>query len=183
MTIEAELKMTIRSEKNMKTSKIYSGFTLIELVVVVVILAIAAAMAVPMFSGAAGFQTQSAANMIAADLEYAKSMAISRQQQYGIVFDPDAGTYQVVDQNNTVIQHPIKAGFQYVVNFRSDSRLNSVNLATANFDGTNTIKFDYLGSPYNGNGTSLNSGTITLQGGGSTMTIIVEPVTGYIRIQ
>jgi prepilin-type N-terminal cleavage/methylation domain-containing protein len=167
----------------MKNFKQKTGFTLIEIMVVVVILAMAMVMAVPMFSGSAQMQTQSAANMLAADLEYAKSMAISRQQRYGIVFDTDADTYQVVDQNNTVIQHPVKAGFQYVVNFRGDSRLNRVDLATANFDGANTIKFDYLGSPLRSDGSPMNSGTITLQGGGNTMTIIVEPVTGYIRIQ
>jgi prepilin-type N-terminal cleavage/methylation domain-containing protein len=172
----------------MKKHKQKVGFTLVEILVVVVILAIAAAMAVPMFSGAAGFQTQSAANMIAADLEYAKSMAISHQQQYGVVFDPDADSYQVVDCNGNVIQHPVKAGFQYAVNFHGDSRLNSVDLASANFVGTDSVttaqvKFNYLGSPYNGNDKDLNSGSITVQGGGTTMTITVEPVTGYIRIQ
>jgi prepilin-type N-terminal cleavage/methylation domain-containing protein len=166
----------------MKNHKQKIGFTLVEILVVVVILAIAAAMAVPMFGDAAGFQVQSAANMIAADLEYAKSMAISRQQQYGIVFDDGADSYQVVDCNGNVIQNPVKVA-DYTVNFHGDSRLNSADLVTANFDGTHTIKFDYLGSPYNGSNAALNSGTITVQGGGTTMTITVEPVTGYIRIQ
>jgi prepilin-type N-terminal cleavage/methylation domain-containing protein len=169
----------------MKNYKQKIGFTLVEILVVVVILAIAAAMAVPMFSGAAGFQTQSAANMIAADLEYAKSMAISRQQQYGIMFDPDADSYQVVDCNEAVIQNPVKAGFQYIVNFHGDSRTSSVDLTVANFNGGSKIFFNYLGSPCitKDGATPLDSGTITVQGGGTTMTITVEPVTGYIRIQ
>jgi prepilin-type N-terminal cleavage/methylation domain-containing protein len=169
----------------MKKHKQKVGFTLVEILVVVVILAIAAAMAVPMFSGAAGFQTQSAANMIAADLEYAKSMAISHQQQYGIIFDTGAGAYQVVDQYEAVIQNPVKAGFQYTVNFHGDSRLNQVDLTAANFNGGSKIFFNYLGSPCTtkDGATAMNSGTITVQGGGTTITITVEPVTGYIRIQ
>jgi hypothetical protein len=58
-----------------------------------------------------------------------------------------------------------------------------VDLVTANFDGTDTIKFDYLGSPLRSDGNPMNSGAITVQGGGTTMTITVEPVTGYIRVQ
>jgi prepilin-type N-terminal cleavage/methylation domain-containing protein len=160
-----------------------TGFTLVEILVVVVVLALAMWAAVPMFSGAASIQVQSAANMIAADLEYAKSMAISRQRQYGISFNPGVETYSVIDQNGVVIPHPVKTGFLYTIDFHNDSRLNQVDLASVNFDGNNLIKFDYLGSPLKSDGSPLNSGTVTLQGGGITITITVEPVTGYIRIQ
>lgn len=184
---EKDTERTQTSEKNlvMKTYRRKNGFTLIEILVVVVILVIAGAMAVPMFSGSAQMQVQSAADMIAADLEYAKSMAISHQQQYGVVFDATADSYQVVDQNEAVIQNPVKAGFQYVVNFHGDSRLSQVDVTAANFNGGSKIFFNYLGSPCTtkDGATPLNSGTITLQGGTSTMTILVEPVTGYIRIQ
>ena len=161
-----------------------NGFTLIEIIVVVVILAIAAAMAVPMFSGGAQIQAQSAASMVAASLEYAKSMAISHQMQYGVVFYTGTDSYNVVDQNNATVSHPVDVGSRYIVNFHSTgSSISNVDLKTANFDSTSKITFDYLGSPYNGSGGSLNSGTITVQGGGTTKTITVSPVTGYIQIQ
>ena len=64
-----------------------SGFTMIEILIVVVIIAMAAMMAIPMMTSAGSMQIRSAANMIAADLEYAKSMAISRQQNYSVVFN------------------------------------------------------------------------------------------------
>ena len=164
-----------------------SGFTLVEILVVVIILALAMYAAVPMFSGAAEMRLQSAANMVAADIEYAKSMAISRQQQYGLIFYPDTESYKVVDQNSNEIPHPVKLGFNYNFDFTKDSRLSQVDLVSADFsDGTSTshtVKFDYLGSPYIGSGGAMNSGTITLQAGGVTATIIIEPVTGYIRIQ
>ncbi len=158
-----------------------SGFTMIEILVVVVIIGIAAMLVVPMMSAAASMQIRSAAKMIAADLEYAKSMAISRQKIYAVVFDDSAESYQIEDPNG-IIAHPVRKGFQYVVNFSNDSRLDKVDIANVDFDSTSKVKFDYLGSPKNGSGTDLNSGVITLQAGGTSITINVEPVTGFISI-
>ena len=163
-----------------------SGFTVIEILIVVVIIGIAAMMAIPMMTSAASMQIRSAANMIAADLEYAKSMAISRGQIFSVVFDKAAESYRIENQDGNVIAHPVKKGFDYVVDFRNDSRLDKVDIADVDFDpaSSHTITFDYLGSPYSGSGTSnpLNSGVITLQAGGTTTTITVEPVTGFISI-
>jgi type II secretion system protein H len=162
------------------------GFTLIEILIVVVIIGIAAMIAVPMMSSAASMQIRSAANIVAADLEYAKSMAISRGQNFSMVFDKNSESYSIKDQNGNTISHPIKKGSLYVINFASDSRLGQVDIVDAVFNpnSSQTISFDYLGSPYSGTGTSspLNSGIITLQAGGNTKTVTVEPVTGYISI-
>ncbi len=163
------------------------GFTLIEVIIVVVIISIAAMMAVPMFSSAGSMQIGSAANIIAADLEYAKSMAITRGQNYSIVFDVTAESYKIVDQSGNVVSHPVKTGFEYVVDFKNDSRLSKVDISSVQFqpNTANTIKFDCLGSPYSDNGTStepLDSGSIVISAEGATTTITVEPVTGYITI-
>ncbi len=161
-----------------------SGFTIIEILLVVVIISIAAMLVVPMFSSADSMQLRSAANMIAADLEYAKSMAISRQKIYAVVFDESAESYQIEDPNG-IIEHPVKKGFTYVVNFSTDGRLSKVDIAGADFDpgSSNTITFDYLGSPYSGTN-PLNSGVITLQtrGTGEVISVGIEPVTGFISI-
>lgn len=161
------------------------AFTLIELIVVMVILSIAAMLAVPMISSAADVQVRSAANMIAADLDYAKSMAISRQQYYSVVFDSANESYEVHDKDGNVIEHPVKTGFLFEVDLQSDSRLSRVDIVSADFDSQTSVTFDYLGSPYSGTGTGnpLNSGQITLQAGSFSMTITVEPMTGYVTIQ
>jgi type II secretion system protein H len=156
------------------------GFTLIEVILVVLIIGIAAAVVVPMMSSAGSLQIRAAANMVAADLEYAKSMAISRGQPYSVVFDKTTEKYQVVDQNNNVITHPVKKGFNYVIDFRNDGRLDQVDIFNVSFDGTSKVTFDYLGSPYNGSGSPLNSGVVTLRSQGITKTVSVEPVTGFI---
>lgn len=152
------------------------GFTVIELLVVVVILAIAALTAIPMMSSASSMQIRSAVNLIMADLEYAKSMAITRGQNYSVVFDAAADGYQIEDQNNNVISHPVKKGFNYIVSFPNDSRLSRVDITNVDFNTNPSVQFDSLGSPDNG-------GTVSLQAGSTTATITVEPVTGFISSQ
>jgi Tfp pilus assembly protein FimT len=148
----------------------------VELLIVVVILSIVALTAIPMMSSAASIQIRSAANMIAADVEYARSMAISRGQNFSVEFDKNADSYRIVDQGGTVIQHPVKKGFTYVVDFQSESRLNRVDITNANFDGTQTVTFECLGSPVG------NGGSVNLQAGAVGATISVEPVTGFVSI-
>ena len=151
------------------------GFTLIEILLVIVILAIAGVTTIPMLSSGASMQIRSAANMIAADLEYAKSMAISRGQDYSVVFLTGSDNYRIEDQGGNVIPHPVKKGFDYEINFSNDSRLNKVDIVSAGFGGGYTVTFNCLGSPDNG-------GTIGLNANGITATITVEPVTGYISV-
>ena len=168
--------------RGLPTKSCMRGFTMIEIIIVAVIITIAAMVAIPMMTSAASMQIRSAANMIAADLEYAKSMAISKGQNFSVVFDQITETYSIRNQDDVIIPHPVKKGFDYTVDFR-DERLNKVDIADVDFDATSEIKFDYLGSPYNGSGTPLNSGVISLQAGGMTTTITVEPVTGFISIE
>jgi len=153
-----------------------SGFTMVEIIIVVVIIAIAAMMAGPMMTSAASMQIRSAANTIAADLEYAKSMAISRGENFSVVFDKAGDNYRIENQDGNVISHPVKKGFDYIIDFRKDSRLDKVDITAVDFNSTGKVTFDYLGSPDNG-------GYITLQAGGTTVNITVEPVTGFISIQ
>lgn len=150
------------------------GFTLVEIIIVVVILSIAAMTAIPLMSSASSVQIRSAANLIAADLEYAKSMAISRGQNYYVRFNESANSYQIEDQDNNVIQHPVKKGFNYVMNFTNDKRVGKVDITNVSFP-SDIVRFDCLGSPDNG-------GVITINADGTTATISVEPVTGYISI-
>jgi len=156
------------------------AFTLIEILIVVVIIGIAAMVVVPLAGSAASIQIKSTANMIVADLEYAKSRSITRGKQFSVVFEEATETYRIEDPNGSVIEHPVKKG-DYIIDLVQKG-LDKVDLSTANFDSTNTVSFDYLGSPYNGSGGPLNNGVVTLQAGTNTVQINVEPVTGFISL-
>ena len=159
-----------------RSRRVFTAFTLIEIMVVVIILAIAAALAIPMLSSAGSMQMDSAANIIAADLEYAKSMAITMGQNFTVDFDEAAESYRIEDQDGSVIKHPVKKGFDYIVNFRDDSRLSRVDIVDVDFASVSEVTFDYLGSPDNG-------GFIRLGADGAGVKVNVEPVTGFISIE
>lgn len=172
--------MDTRTQNMLRPGMSRAAFTLIEMMIVLVILAITAAMAVPMISSGAGMQVRSAANVLAADLEYAKSMAITNGSRYSVVFDTTNETYQIEDSSGSPIEHPVKLK-DYVVDFPADSRLSQVNIVSADFDGQTAVTFDYLGSPWTGFG-SMNSGIVTLQAGNSSKIVNVEAVTGFVSV-
>jgi prepilin-type N-terminal cleavage/methylation domain-containing protein len=151
------------------------GFSLIEIMIVVGILLIAALMVVPMMSSADGVQLRSAANIVAADLEYAKSIAITRGENFKVVFEPFTEMYRIEDTMGNVVSHPVKKGFDYVMDFANEERLNRVTIDSVNFNSTNEVEFDCLGSPNQG-------GTVTLGANGEAITVNVEPVTGFVTI-
>ncbi len=165
------------------------AFTLVELIIIIVVMVIVGLLASPMLSSAADIQVRSAASILSADLEYAKSMAISRQQNYAVVFDAANNSYQVevldAADSGTVIAHPGRPGSLFVVDFDNDSRISRVDITAADFDSQQTITFDYLGSPYSaaGTGTPLSSGSVTLNAEAFSVSVVVEPMTGYITIE
>ncbi|MGA2915085.1 MAG: prepilin-type N-terminal cleavage/methylation domain-containing protein [Sedimentisphaerales bacterium] len=159
-----------------------TGFTLIEVIIVLMIIGIISAIAVPLYVSAASVQLKTAANIIACDLEYAKNLAMSTGRNYSVVFDVSTESYRINDANGQVISHPVHIGANYIVNFANDNRLNKVNIVSATFGTTSTVKFDYLGAPFDGSGNPLNSGSVRLNAEGNILTVRVEPVTGYVSI-
>ena len=176
----SELGRSDRPDDCFLRRRIGKAFTLIELMIVIVVIGIAAAMAIPMMSSATSFQIRAAANVIAGDLEYAKSMAISHGQPYSVVFDIDNESYEIL-QNGNAVTNPITKDASYVVNFGTNSRVDRVDISDADFDGATSVTFDYLGSPWS-DSSPLNSGTITLIAGDDSKQVTVEAVTGYISI-
>jgi prepilin-type N-terminal cleavage/methylation domain-containing protein len=171
------------------------GFTLVELILVVLIISIAAVIAIPMFSSAADIQVRSVANRIAADLDYARGLAITRQKNYAVVFYPvavsghTAESYDIREVGGSIIKNPLD-NRNFVVDLTADSRVSGVNIFSVNFDAATAVTFDYLGTPYPGNvaspGTRLSdTGVITLKSkdGTFTVSVYVEPLTGCVTIE
>jgi hypothetical protein len=123
--------------------------------------------------------------MVAADLEYAKSLAITEGQYHGAVFDTGAESYRIIDQAGSTVKNPIHAAQDYAFSFPG-SYLSQVDIVSADFRYTSTIQFDSLGSPYNGDSpTPLaleDTGKVVLSAAGLTKEIWISAVTGIITI-
>ncbi len=165
----------MKAQRGRQTTRFDGGFTLIELLIVIVIIGITAAIAVPLMSSAASVQIRAAGGIVAADLEYAKSLAITTGQQHKVVFNVGNNSYEILDIDNNAVEHPITKRSQYVVSFAADGRLDRVSINNTSFSG-HTVTFDSLGSPGNA------GGSVVLQAGGIGRTVTVEAVTGFISV-
>jgi len=157
-----------------------AGFTLIEIIIVVLIIGIAAAIVVPQLSSGADFQATSAARMIATDIQYAQSLAIAQQRTVRVTFNPGADSYQLMYWDpitNTAmspVQHPINKG-DYAVSFKNLKDYAALDLSSA-FGANNYVEFDAIGAP---NG----AGDVVMQAGAYSYTISVTAVTGKVTVQ
>ncbi|KPK86302.1 MAG: hypothetical protein AMJ81_01610 [Phycisphaerae bacterium SM23_33] len=149
------------------------GFTLVELIMVLIVLAIAAAMIIPQAVGTSDLRAQSAARVVVADLEYAQNHAIVTQTNISVTFDVSANSYRVSNESGT-LSHPITKQ-AYEVDFDTKRGFGSVSIAAVSFGGAPLVTFDSLGAPSTG-------GTVDLAAGEHTYRVTVAPVTGRVAV-
>src|SRR5437588_9273905 len=82
------------------------GFTLIEILCVVVIIGIASAVVLPQLSTRDDMRAASAARTLMADLLYAQNRSIALQKYHYVSFNTATNSYQVMDSPTNVITHP-----------------------------------------------------------------------------
>lgn len=165
------------------------GFTLIEILVVVMILGLASAVIVPQLGSRDDLKTASAARMLMADLIYAQNLSIARQQMHYVKVDAVAENYTVLSEVSpeTIITHPVQIA-PFVVKFGASSKsaLSDVVVDSVSFNGFSTIGFDEMGVPHaydaTGGVTALTSGSVVLRCGEFTLTVLIEPFTGELKI-
>jgi prepilin-type N-terminal cleavage/methylation domain-containing protein len=190
----------MESEMRGGQNKSRAGFTLAEILCVVVILGIASAVIVPKLGSHDDLTLSAAARTLTADLMYAQNLSISTQTMHVIVFDTTNNKYTLVKYTSpsteTTLSHPL-TGLSYVQQYGStNAQMKKMVLTSANFTGLDAayasihgIGFDELGTPYVYDSSKtprtneMISGSIVLTCGANTSTVTIDRYTGEIKVQ
>ena len=151
------------------------GFTLTELVLVLVIVGVLGAMIVPRMIGSPPLEARTAADDIAAALRYAQQLGMNHDA--AIRFRVDSGRYLLErDAGAGWVPHALPSGEL------EGSVTSRLALTPASLD----LRFDRLGRPYSGS-TALNVELAVIVSAGvvpeNSHTLCVQPETGYVRVR
>ncbi len=150
------------------------GFSILELIVVLVVVGMLAVFAAPKLLSTQSITLASVSAQLAANIRYTQSLSMSQGQRFRINFT--ASTYQITDMNGTPIVQPVTAGTAPIS--VSPAILSGFNPPlTANY-----IAFDTRGVPYVSASTALiSTATISLASGSDTTSITIAPETGRVK--
>ena len=149
-----------------------NGFTLIEITVVVLILAILGAIAMPRYSLAlARYRVAVASQRIAADLALAQTVGKTTSAGQAVSFSVTSDNYQLTGYSGFL---GAAAQANYTVSLASSPY--NATLVSANFNSTTQVTFNRFGQPDNG-------GTVVVQVGAYQKTITVDGNTGKVTVQ
>ncbi len=158
------------------------AFSLVELVVVITITGIIAAVALPAMSSLSATRSSAPAGQILRALGYARERAIATACRTWVVFSTASNSYSVLGEpignpgrGNAVTLTDPATRSNYLQSL-STTEYAGVSLVSAVFDSGSEVGFDWLGRPLNSTSASLAAqGTITLTQG---KTVTVQVGTG-----
>ncbi len=155
------------------------AFTLVEVLVTVAIIGVAAGIVVPVLSNTGSLTIQAAGRHVIADLLFAQNEAIAAQKIRRVVFDATNNRYRVTKADGSTLGVNWMSGDaatgNYVVDFRNDDRFRGVRMENVLFGDDQTIEFDVLGGPNKG-------GSVELVNGNFRYRVNVAPITGRVTI-
>jgi len=162
-----------QSQRRQRGSPGRRGVTLVELMVVLVLLSIAAAVIVPQAVQSSDLEAVSAARVLSADLSYAQDLAITSQVPVTVSFDVAGNSYTLSNESGTLI-HPISKEVYETV-FSADNGFGHAEVVSATFGSGSSVTFDELGAPN-------SAGTVVLQAGVHTYHVSVAAATGRVTV-
>lgn len=153
-----------------------NGFTLVELVVIILLVGALAFIAVPRYLNKGAIDVSAMAEQLANDIRYTQSLAMTSGQRNRI--NLTATTYQITTSSGGPVVHPVTGSAGPIT-------LNNVTLSVNPALANSYIGFDSKGIPYTdmpANTALAATTTITLTAGGNTRNVVVSPQTGRVTV-
>ena len=178
------------------------SYTLIELIMVMAVLALAAALLVPNIVGSDTMKAQAAVRLLIADLSFAQSDALANQEFRRVVFYDDGSGYCIIEVAGAettpadldvpgvnYIYDPLGTMGRYIIDFSTDNRFEGVSFSAATIDGIDLadrpeITYDLMGGTVLSDSASLpgTGGFVTLSYKDSSYQIDIDPFTGKLTV-
>ena len=159
---------------------------MIELMIIVAILGIIGALAIPMFRGTHITRLRSAAQVLAADIDAARAESIAHGEDLRLlIIDADNKSWMIAaaSDNTTPINH-IDTGQPYTRSFGVSElrQLDGVSITSYSLDTVSETNDNKLGFGLYGQLDQTTDATITLESHGSTITLTIDAETGEVSI-
>lgn len=155
-----------------------SGFTLIELVLVIIVLSILAAVALAKFTGRSAFDARGYADRVTGIVQFAQKTAIA--QRRNVCVNVAGG---VVSVQKAATANPGVACTINLVDPATGAAFSAAAPSAVTITASiSPIIFDALGQSVNAAGAPLGAdATVTVASTDLSVTVTVEKVTGYVR--
>ncbi len=152
------------------------GFTLIELILVIVILGIVATVVVPMVTGGSAIKPQAAARVVKSALERAQSEALRSGDDVSVSFTAGSAVF-------TVTAHRMSGDETLEsVDLYRESGVGGITVEDVGLDGSGIV-FQADGTVLNGSWGQLSgSSYVTVGNGTDSCRVEIDPITGTVAI-
>jgi Tfp pilus assembly protein FimT len=149
-----------------------AGVSLLAMLLVLTIMAVAAGLAIPAFFGLHSVTLESAVRLLSRDLHMAQNMAAFDRRPCRFQFLSEGRGWRVVDASGNVVQRPDQDGL-FERDFSADGVFEGVRLESIDFDGGSEIHYDK-------NARALPGGTLRVSFDGRFRVVRVMALTGRV---
>jgi type IV fimbrial biogenesis protein FimT len=151
-----------------------SGFTILELVLALTLIAVVAAVAIPSYFQRSDVTLENACVLLARDLRGAQNRAAYLGRATRVEFLADGDGYRATEAGGRTVRDP-RSEEPFERRYSADGVFEGVVVVDVRFGGGRTVLYDERGS-------AVLGGEITLAFGPDTRTLVVEPLTGLVTI-
>ncbi|MEE2939310.1 MAG: type II secretion system protein [Planctomycetota bacterium] len=151
-----------------------SGFTILELLILMVVLGVAASVGIPSYFGRPDVTLTSAAELLARDLREVGGRAAVYREALQLRFDDDGGGYSAADRSGQLLVSPHGAG-PFVRRYDVDAVFRGVTIEALEPETPRSVTFDATG-------TASHSIAVTIGYRGETRVVTLAARTGLIAV-